>query len=179
MEKAEGGMADPTSGCRYPLDLAGRIALGVALAGALALAILLLLIANDGGHTYLEVVTAHQLSHESLGPAMLIAGLVLLTLSAAMTWLIALQASFRYAGPLYRIERNLERALSEGPLPAIPIRGGDRLQAEFRQFSQALDALRAHHEALGQAVDAAEAADAQAWRAALARLEQIESRARL
>ena len=90
-----------------PMNLAGQIALAVALLAGLVLTGMLFLITDNRNRTYLEVITAHQLTQDSLMPAMLIAGLALVVVSAAISGLIALRASFRYAGPIYRIELNL------------------------------------------------------------------------
>jgi 4-amino-4-deoxy-L-arabinose transferase-like glycosyltransferase len=164
---------------RYTLRVAGWVALAVALTAVLLLAALLLFVSDGAGHSYLEAVTRQQATRDALAPALWAAGLALVAVSATVAWLAALHASFRYAGPLYRLERNLERALAEGPAAAGPIRHGDQLQAEYRRFAEALDALRAHHDALAQAVDQAGAADADGWPEALARLERTETRARL
>jgi hypothetical protein len=164
-----------------PLNLAGRVALGVALLAGLVLTGMLFLITDSRNLAYLEVITAHQLTQESLLPAILIAGLALVAISAGISGLIALRASFRYAGPIYRIELNLRRALAEGPVKAIPIRHDDGMQLEFQQFNQALNSLREHHDALNAALAevAAASTDPSVRLAAIHRLHQIDSRARL
>jgi methyl-accepting chemotaxis protein len=165
---------------RLPLNLAGRVALGVALLAALVLTSMLLLITDNRNRAYLEVITAHQLTQDSLLPAMLAAGLALVVISAGISGLIALRASFRYAGPLYRIELNLRRALAEGPVAGIPIRHDDGMQLEFQQFNQAVNSLRDHHDALRTALAEVTAASTNISDrdAAMLRLHQIDSHAR-
>lgn len=165
---------------RLSLKLAGRVALGVALLSALVLTGMLLLITDNRNRAYLEVITAHQLTQDSLLPAMLVAGLALVVISAGISGLIALRASFRYAGPIYRIELNLRRALVEGPVTGIPIRHDDGMQLEFQQFNLALNSLREHHDALQTALAevAAASTNISVRDAAMVRLHQIDSHAR-
>ena len=166
---------------RLSLNLAGQVAFGVALLAALVLTGMLFLITDNYNRAYLEVITAHQLTQESLLPAILISGLALVAISAGISGLIALRASFRYAGPIYRIELNLRRALAEGPIKAIPIRHDDGMQLEFQQFNQALNSLREHHDTLTSALaEVAAASTAPSDRvAALTHLHRIDARARL
>lgn len=173
MARADGAAIRP-----YPLRVAGWVSLAVALTASCLLA-LFLAWSDEAGHVYLEVVTRHQATRAALLPALLAAGLALLAVSATVAWLVALGASFRYAGPLYRLERNLDQALAAGPAPARPIRRGDQLQAEYRHFTEALDALRAHHDALARVLAEAGTAPPEEWPAVTAKLEWIESRARL
>jgi len=77
------------------------------------------------GASYFDVVRAHVLTHRQLGPALLVGGLILLVLVAAITWLVALYGSFRFAGPLYRFTRNLREASRQ---PPMGIRQDDALQ---------------------------------------------------
>lgn len=102
-----------------------------------------LVIGHGQGEGYLDSLGRLQLSRDRLLPLVLAAGLFLLTVAAMVTWLIALYSSFRVAGPLYRLTRNLEHQLEENNLESpLPIRRGDQLQHHSRLLGRAVDRLR-------------------------------------
>lgn len=141
--------------CRllYYLKIIGIVAL---VAGGLSLATLLLVLIfiNDNtGASYLDFVRSGSITRQSLGPAMLLAGLFLVSVTAAITWLISLYASFRIAGPLFRFSRNMEILIKSGAVTPTPIRKEDQLQEEARQFARSVELLQGHYREMGAAAD--------------------------
>ena len=117
---------------------------------------------------------------------MLVFGLAMASFVGILTWLFSLYASFRIAGPLFRISRNLEQQIKHESIMPVPIRATDSLQREWTAFDASIAALRAQDEELRQALSEVEAAltnDAQADPAALvlaiARLKRVEQHVHL
>ena len=133
--------------------LVAKIALSVAAAACIGLLLLLHVLAEDKGAGYGNIITAYDMARQNLQPAILVFGLVMIVFASITTWLFALYTSFRVAGPLFRIARNLEQAIDQGQLVPIPIRKTDSLQREWAQFDASVEALRAHYAKLGQALD--------------------------
>lgn len=135
----------------FHLKIVVRIAALLALFGALAMAAVVLAVGQTDQQNYLASLSHLQISQERLMPLVFAAGLFLLTVSAFVTWLIALYSSFRIAGPLYRLTRNLEQELEQQSLhrPA-PVRREDRLQSQARLLGEAVAALESHYEELGR-----------------------------
>ena len=167
--------------------LVARIGTSVAVASFLGLILVLLLVSDNDAATYGEVVGAYGLARQNLGPAMAIFGLVAVTVAGVSAWLFSLYASFRIAGPLYRLSRNLERQIEHGPVAAVPIRAGDALQDEWKAFDASVAALRLQHVDLQLALLALERAPlpncAGSARAPLedadTKLREVEQRVRL
>lgn len=176
-------MSHTRPGIHLQLKMVASIALLVGLLSLVVLSWMLFHLAPHGQASYYDAIASTSLTGAYLLPAMVAAGLVIVAVTALVTWLIALYSSFRVAGPLYRLARNLEDALARGPISAVPIRHSDKLQREAQRLEQAVDALHTHYGELRLAIAAAEDAlhkrDDRAYAAALAALQQIEHRARL
>ena len=175
---------DPDKGLRFPLQLAGRVALVVSLASVLVLSAMLGFIGLESGQTYLDVIRTYRYTQDALAPAITIAGLSLLAIAGLLTWLVTLYGSFRLAGPLFRMQRNLERSQSAGPVEPIPIRGTDRLHAEADALSRANSRLSTHYNAVRAAAKQAMAAldsdqASGGWQKALERLHELDRRVQL
>lgn len=163
----------------------GRISLWIGIGAAAGLAVVLYLLTKLMGQSYGGLIQSYSLAQYRLGPAMLIGGLILLGLTASLTGLIALYSSFRVAGPLFRLSRNLEVAISQGPVRPIPIRDSDDLHQEALLLEDALGTLASYYDGLRLDIDQALArmdvgevplADR---RAICTRLQERVSRARL
>lgn len=176
-------MRHSRSGIHLQLKMVASIALLVGLLSLVVLTWMLFHLAPSGQASYFDAIASTSLSGAYLLPAMVAAGLLIVAVTGLVTWLIALYSSFRVAGPLYRLARNLEDVMARGPISAIRIRRSDKLQMEAHQFEQAVVSLHAHYEALRQAIavaeDAAQRADGAALAAALDALKQVERRARI
>lgn len=127
---------------QFHLVLVARIALGVALAAAAALYGAIAYIDTGAGDGYAGAVRAFSMSRESEGPAMMVAGVIILCTACVFTWLIALYASFRIAGPLYRFTRNMELAAEGADAQPIPIRRADLLQGASQRLIDTIEVLR-------------------------------------
>lgn len=167
--------------------MVAKIGLSVAGAASLGLLLVLGLVSDDSAGSYGQIVGAFDLARQSLGPALLVLGLALTGFAGLSAWLFSLYASFRIAGPLYRMARDLELQIDHGPVAPLPIRTTDHLQHEWKVFEASVAALRAQHEELRQALGAVrralgennETVDAATLASALARLKNTQQRVRL
>jgi len=135
------------------LSLVARIALGTAALAAGILLVTLLFVVDHNGATYAELVRAHRITQQNLGPALLIAGLFVASATGIITWLICLYSSFRVAGPLFRFTRNLELASDTIKLPSI--RNEDCLHELSDQLQDSVRQLHAHYDEIEQLTDQA------------------------
>ena len=132
-----------------------RISLWIGIGAGVGLTVVLYLLTNTTGQSYGGLIQSYSLAQYRLGPAMLIGGLILLGLTAALTGLIALYSSFRVAGPLFRLSRNLEVAIRQGPVKPVPIRDSDDLHREALLLEEALGTLASHYDGLRLDIDQA------------------------
>ena len=141
-----------------PLDvrLVAKIGISVAFASFLCLLALLYFIGDGKGNSYGEIIGQVGVVKESLMPAMLIFGLTMVTFAGVTTWLLALVASFRIAGPLFRIARNIEQQIAQGTVKPMPIRTTDRLQEVWHAFEGSVTQLRDQQQALRSAMHGVE-----------------------
>lgn len=139
----------------FHLRWVANIALWVGALAAAGLACVLLLLTDANGESYGAMIQSHSIAQHRLGPALLIGGFFLLAVTAVLTWLIALYSSFRIAGPLWRLSRNLEASIRLGPVPPVPIRDSDRLHAEAALLEQSVAAVTGHYADLRQELDQA------------------------
>ncbi len=169
----------------FDVRLVAKIALSVAVASCVGLLLVLFMVTDDRGTNYGHLIGATELTNQNLKPALLVFGLVMVVFAGITTWLFSLYTSFRIAGPLYRITRDLETAIERGPAAPDPIRKTDQLQRERMQFDASVAALREHYEELRQALDDGETAlraetpDSMSLAQAIARLRKTEERVRL
>jgi hypothetical protein len=139
----------------FHLRWVARIALWVGAVAAAALAVMLYLLTDTASWSYSELIKSHSITQHNLGPALLIGGVFLLGFTAVLTWLIALYSSFRIAGPLFRLSRNLEVSIAQGPVKPVPIRESDRLRQEAALLEESLGVLASHYKELREEVDQA------------------------
>jgi len=135
------------------LSLVARIALGTAVLAVSALLLMLLVVVDQNGATYAELVRAQRITQQNLGPAFLVAGLFVASATGIITWLICLYSSFRVAGPLFRFTRNLELASDTVELPSI--RNEDCLHELSEQLQDSVRQLHAHYDEIEQLSDQA------------------------
>ena len=128
------------------LSMVARIALGSALLATLILALTLMFAVDSGGTTYAELVRAHSITQRNLGPAFLVAGLVLSIVIGLLTWAICLFSSFRVAGPLFRFTRNLEQASETDEVAGI--RQDDCLHDLSDELKASITRLHQHYREL-------------------------------
>lgn len=172
-----------------PLDvkLVAKIGLSVAIASCLGLLLVLVAVDDETGGGYRQIIGAFGQAKQSLGPTMLVFGLVVAGFSGFCTWLFSLYTSFRIAGPLYRISRNLEMQIEQRLVAPTPLRASDELQTEWREFEASVAAIHKQHEELRQALAEVEKATrektlsegAASIDLSIARLKLAEQRVRL
>jgi hypothetical protein len=131
-------------------QLIAKIGLSVGIVSFLGLLVVLLVIADGNASGYGEIIGAVGMVKEALTPAMLVFGLTMVAFAGVTTWLFALYASFRIAGPLYRLARDLELQINTGTVKPIPIRTTDKLQAEWHGFEGSVTSLRNQKDRLKQ-----------------------------
>jgi hypothetical protein len=153
MTTKHGGSESPE--ILFHLRWVANIALSVGALTATGLGVVLFVLTDRTGASYGELIKSASITHENLGPALLIGGLALVAFTAILTWLISLYSSFLIAGPLFRLSRNIEASLTEGPIKPLPIRDSDRLHREAAMLDDALGALALHYKNLRDEVDRA------------------------
>lgn len=139
----------------FHLRWVAKIALSAGAVAAAGLAVMLYFLTDTTGATYGDLIKSHSATQHHLGPALLIGGCFLLAFTAILTWLITLYSSFRIAGPLFRLSRNLEASISRGPGSPVPIRESDRLHQEAALLEDSLGVLTSHYENMQEELDMA------------------------
>ena len=139
----------------FHLRWVAKIALSVGAVAAAGLALMLFVLTDSSGASYGDLIKSRSVARHLLEPALLIGGSFLVAAAAVLTWLIALFSSFTIAGPLFRMTRNLEVSISQGPTKPVPIRESDRLHEEAALLGDSFAALASHYEALGAELDQA------------------------
>ena len=167
----------------FHLKLVARISLAIGLIAVITLIIALVLITDQGGESYSVIVQTQYLKSENLGKVMLLAGLVLVTITGLATWLITLYSSLRIVGPLYQFSQNLPLAMTDESAALVDIRKGDSLQQKAEMITQTVLSLRTYHGAvnaiLSQTSDALAAGDEPGYAQSVARLRMLDEKVRL
>ncbi len=122
-----------------------KIALVIAAISCLAAVLVLNYITGSIGQNYVEMARYFSSSRASVGPTLLVAGLILVSFVSVITWLMALYTSFYIAGPLFRFSRNLEVLIKQGPIPLMPTRSTDLLKEEERVIKRSVARLQQHY----------------------------------
>ena len=163
------------------LRLISRIALIVGGLACLSMVLVLTFITDKSGVNYDTIIRSYSLSRHHLGPALLVTGLFLVSISGVITFLISLYTGFYIAGPLYRFARNLQIFIEQGPVAPVPTRKKDQLKQEEQQIKRSITKLRNHYGALRAANDTAlsQLAAQQDPSAAIAQLNELERAASL
>lgn len=163
-----------------------KIALSVGAFAVAGLLLVLFVLTDQKGNSYGQVIGAHSLASQNLAAALLVFGLAMLAFASMVTWLIALYSSFRVAGPLFRLARNLQAEIEHGPSVPIAIRRGDLLQAEWKEFEASMTVLHEHCTGmkrtlapLAEGLRAGTPPDAEALRQAVVHLKDSERRVKL
>jgi len=147
----------PDSSSLHHLRLAARIAIMVSFTASLLLVIVIVLLTEDSVHSdYALAIQSLSSTHKLLGPSLVVSGLIIVTLSGVLTWIISVYSSARITGALYRFSRNLEQQINLRHLPLIAIRKKDRLHKEARHLEQAVTSLNKHYDSLLSAIEALE-----------------------
>ena len=169
----------------FHLKRVAGIALSVSVAACAGILVVLMLVTDDRGISYGRIIGTYSLTSQNLGWSLLIFGLAIVAFAGITTWLISLYSSFRIAGPLYRLSRNLEMGIGQGPAVPLPIRRADQLHEEWKALSVSVSAVRRHHDDLRRALEEAEralqlgpAGDVSLSQA-IAKLKETERRVRL
>jgi len=80
----------------------------------------------DHGGGYGDFIESQLISHKNIQYSIIIAGLLLVLMSALISWFVSLYGSFRIAGPLYRFAQNMSHC--HNPDTMLSLRSDDCLQ---------------------------------------------------
>ncbi|MGE5650392.1 MAG: hypothetical protein ACM34A_09355 [Bacillota bacterium] len=167
----------------FHLKLVAKVALAAGVAAMLCLLVAASFLAGPSGSSYESIIRNSSITRAQMGPVMLLAGLVLVSLVGVVTWMIALYSSFRVAGPLYRFAQNVKLAMASDTAGLVNLRAGDSLKEQERHIKDAVSGLRAHHAMLDrlswQASSALERGDDDAYADAVASLKALDEKARI
>lgn len=169
----------------FHLKRVAGIALSVSVAACAGMLVVLLLVTDDTGIRYGQLISTYSLTGQNLGWSLLVFGLAIVAFAGVTTWLISLYSSFRIAGPLYRFSRTLEKGIEQWPAALLPIRRTDQLHPEWQALSVSVAVVRGHYDELRRALEATGRslqegpADETPLRQAIARFKEIERRVRL
>jgi hypothetical protein len=172
----------PSSLAKHDYQLVAKVGLSVGVFGLVGVLFVLWVIGDRSANGYGEIISAVGAVKHALAPAIWLFGLVMVSIAGLTTWLFALYASFRVAGPLFRIARDIEEQIKNSGAKPIPIRAGDKLQAEWGGFEAGVLRLRTHREDLGHALNPLQQwvddprlnADVVLGQASLAQLSKVE-----
>lgn len=137
------------------LKLVGKVALITGIAAAILLLVLVLFVSENGGASYRDIIQAYSVTRAHLPSVMTLAALLLIMIVGLSAGLIAMYASFRIAGPLYRFSRNLQAP--EVARQQTSIRKDDALHALAGELHESVDALAHHYDQLRAHVTATQA----------------------
>lgn len=167
----------------FHLKFVAKIALAAGAIAVICLVVSLSFLATPQGDSYQNIVRTNSITREEMGPLMLLAGLVLVTMVGVLTWLIALYSSFRIAGPLYRFSQNFKTAVASNLKGLIDLRAGDSLRRQEAAIKQAVAASSEHYAAIANAVQSAERAiqngDAAGYATACQQLRTLDGKVRI
>jgi hypothetical protein len=177
----------PSSLAKHDYQLVAKVGLSVGVSGLVGVLFVLWVIGDRSANGYGEIISAVGTVKHALAPAIWLFGLVMVSIAGLTTWLFALYASFRVAGPLFRIARDIEEQIKNSGAKPIPIRATDQLQVEWGGFEAGVSGLRTHREALGQAVNTLQQwmddpnlkADVALGQTSLTQLSKVEQRVAL
>lgn len=161
--------------------LVSRVALFIGMLACLSMVLVLVFITDQSGVNYDTIILSYSLSQEYFWPTLLVAGLLLVSLSGIITFVVTLYTGFRIAGPLYRFSRNLEMFIEHGLVAPVPIRAKDQLKQEEQQILLGFARLKNHYGAMRAAADAAltRISAQQDASAEIAHLKELEREVRL
>lgn len=166
-------------------QLVAKVGLSVGVSGFVGVLFVLWIIGDRAANGYGEVISATGTLKHALAPAIWLFGLAMLSIAGVTTWLFSLYASFRVAGPLFRIARDIEEQIKHSGVKPIPIRTTDKLQAEWVSFEAGVAGLRTHRERMGLSLNTLQQwsddphSNTDLAQSALARLSEVEQRVTL
>ncbi|MDH5516872.1 MAG: hypothetical protein OEY36_03505 [Gammaproteobacteria bacterium] len=159
-----------------------RISLSVVLSTALILLVMIsiVLVGYDGN--YGDFIQSQAISQKNMRFAIVLVSLLLIFITALISWLIGLYSSFRIAGPLYRFTQNLAHCYETQRM--LNIRSDDYLQDLSKSIISAAKQLEAHkltllkqtESILGLLQQSAGELDKEKLNALLLQLKQLEAR---
>ncbi len=142
---------DPYWAATLRFKMISRITMATMLAAGLVLLAAVLFFEDGQGLDYLGLMQSYTVTAKNLDAMLIMAGLFLLFCVGLASWILTLYASFRIAGPLFRMARNLELASSSRDLPGI--RKRDCLQDVSQQLQTAVNMLHDHYACVGSMLD--------------------------
>ena len=103
----------------------------------------------DHSGSYNDFIQSQLISHKNIRYSIIVAGLLLVLLSALISWSVTLYGSFRIAGPLYRFVQNISHCHESDTM--LSLRSDDCLQELSTKIIHAAKQVENHkHEILTQ-----------------------------
>jgi len=96
----------------------------------------------DHGGGYGDFIESQLISHKNIQYSIIIAGLLLILMSALISWFVSLYGSFRIAGPLYRFAQNMNHC--HNPDTMLSLRSDDCLQELSNKIIHAAKQVENH-----------------------------------
>ena len=133
------------------LDVIVKISLAIFLVATLTLILVLLFVFASYDGSYENFIRSQLITQKNIQLAMVISGLFLIMVTALITWLIGLFASFKVAGPLFRFSENISRLMEQKD--GRNIRKGDCFQALSVNLLSGIDKMDSHKQELKLNID--------------------------
>lgn len=160
--------------------LIGKISLWFAFVAFIGLIIVFFTVASPS-ESYQQNIKSLSISQQNLPWVMLTTGLILLLITAIITWMVSLYSSFRITGPLFRFSRNIEEWVVSGKPKAIPVRTEDSLQEESQLMVESIkvlyDYIDGFDPVIERALEAADKGDIDTLNQQLHQLKSMEQKA--
>lgn len=156
-----------------------KIALIVGVLSCFGIVLVLFFVAGKTGGSYGAISRSFSLSQQSLGPTMLIAGLILVAFAGFITWVFALYTSHYIAGPLFGFARNFEIMMEHGVTAPAPMRKNDRLKQEDSHIRRSIGKLQEHYGEMRSAAEAALSQIDTSPNAGIVKLKKLDHAVRL
>lgn len=129
-----------------------RIALLVSLFSLLTFGVMVASLDSPSGD-YFNMLSSLTSSKDNFIFIVMLTGALLVSATAATTYVITLYSGFRVAGPMFRFAQNLKLShQDEHPRPYIGIRNHDHFHAECQLMETSNNILLSHYTTLSQAI---------------------------
>jgi len=129
--------------------IVAKISLSISVFTFAILMVMISIALVDHGGSYNDFIQSQLISHKNIQYSIIIAGLLLIFLSALISWSVTLYGSFRIAGPLYRFVQNISHC--HGSDTMLSLRSDDCLQDLSAKIIHAAKQIENHkHEILTQ-----------------------------
>ena len=125
---------------REVLRMIAKISMGLSIISIVILGIIISINGSDE-QAYSELIQVLWRTSDNLLLSVIIAGSVMITIVSIMTWMLCLYSSFRWAGPLYRLQLQLGLAAHDKSIHLTRLRNHDSLLLKM-SYRNARESMR-------------------------------------